>query len=85
MHYDEAILDLVRIALLVTLKISGPILIAGLVIGLVISVLQSVTSVQDQALTFVPKIVVMILVAVFTLPWLVARIVAFTTEMFILH
>jgi len=85
MPYDEAILDLVRVALLVTLKISGPILIAGLVIGLVISVLQSVTSVQDQALTFVPKIVVMILVAIFTLPWLVARIVAFTTEMFILH
>ncbi len=85
MNYDESILELVRTALMITLKIAGPILIAGLVIGLVISILQSVTSIQDQALSFVPKIVVMILVAAFTLPWLISRIVAFTQEMFILH
>jgi len=85
MNYDESILELVRTALMITLKISGPILIAGLVIGLVISILQSVTSIQDQALSFVPKIVVMILVSAFTLPWLISRIVAFTQEMFILH
>jgi flagellar biosynthetic protein FliQ len=85
MNYDESILELVRTALIVTLKISGPILLAGLVIGLVISILQSVTSIQDQALQFVPKIVVMILVAALTLPWLVNRVVSFTHEMFILH
>lgn len=85
MNYDESILELVRTALMITLKISGPILIAGLIIGLVISILQSVTSIQDQALSFVPKIVVMILVAAFTLPWLINRVVAFTQEMFILH
>ena len=85
MNYDESILELVRTALIVTLKISGPILLAGLVIGLVISILQSVTSIQDQALQFVPKIIVMILVAALTLPWLVNRVVSFTHEMFILH
>jgi flagellar biosynthetic protein FliQ len=85
MNYDESILELVRTALMVTLKISGPILLAGLVIGLVISILQSVTSIQDQALQFVPKIIVMILVAALTLPWLVNRVVSFTHEMFILH
>ena len=60
--YDETILDVVRTTLLVTLKIAGPILAAGVVIGLVISVLQSITSIQDQALTFVPKIIGMVLV-----------------------
>ncbi|MCA3004339.1 MAG: flagellar biosynthetic protein FliQ [Planctomycetaceae bacterium] len=85
MHYDESVLEVVRMALLVTLKIAGPILLAGLVIGLVISILQAVTSIQDQALTFVPKIVVMIVASALLLPWLVARVVAFTKEMFLLH
>lgn len=85
MHYDESVLEVVRMALLVTLKIAGPILLAGLVIGLLISILQAVTSIQDQALTFVPKIVVMIVASALLLPWLVARVVAFTKEMFLLH
>jgi flagellar biosynthesis protein FliQ len=85
MQYDESVLEVVRLALLVTLKIAGPILLAGLVIGLVISILQAVTSIQDQALTFVPKIVVMIVASALLLPWLVARVVAFTKEMFLLH
>ncbi|MBL8758508.1 MAG: flagellar biosynthetic protein FliQ, partial [Phycisphaerae bacterium] len=55
MHYDETILDLVRTTLLVTLRIAGPILAAGVVVGLVVSIVQAVTQIQDQALTFVPK------------------------------
>jgi len=70
---------------MLTLKISGPVLIAGLIIGLIISIFQSITSIQDQALNFVPKIIVMLLVASAMLPWLVARIVAFTQELFLLH
>jgi len=83
--YNEAILDIVRSAIMLTLKISGPVLIAGLIIGLIISIFQSITSIQDQALNFVPKIIVMLLVASAMLPWLVARIVAFTQELFLLH
>jgi flagellar biosynthetic protein FliQ len=55
------------------------------VIGLVISVLQSVTQIQDQALTFVPKIIVMLLASLLLIPWIVDRLVAFTQEMFVLH
>lgn len=84
MPYDESILDLVRNALLVTLKIAGPILAAGLVIGLVISILQSITSIQDQSLSFVPKIAVMVMVAVLLLSWIVERLVAFSASMFTL-
>lgn len=75
-------LDLVRTALVVTIKVSAPILLAGLVVGLVISVMQSVTSIQDQALSFVPKIVVMVLVAALLTPWIAERLLAFTVEMF---
>jgi len=81
MHYDESIVQVVRETLLIVLKIAGPMLLAGMVIGLVISLIQSVTSIQDQTLTFVPKIVGMALVAVLLLPWLVLRLVEFTAEL----
>lgn len=84
MPYDEAILDVVRQSLIVTLKIAAPMLLAGIVIGLVISILQSVTSIQDQALSLVPKIVGMIAVAALLLPWIVQRLLDFSSEMFLL-
>lgn len=84
MVYDHSILDMVRTALIVTLKISGPILAAGVIVGLVISILQSITSIQDQALTFVPKIVVMVLLSALLLGWIVERLVVFSHEMFLL-
>lgn len=85
MVYDESLLETIRTALIVTIKIAGPILLAGVVIGLIISIFQSVTSIQDQSLTFVPKIIVMILAAILLLPWIVERLLAFTREMFILN
>ena len=85
MQYDESILEAVRQALFVTLKITAPILFAGLVVGIVISIAQAVTSIQDQALTFVPKLLAMLLALVALLPWVVASMVAFATEMFTLQ
>lgn len=84
MIHDESALELVRETLLVMLKISGPILIAGVVIGLVISIVQAITSIQDQALSFVPKIIVMVLVAVLLIPWIAARLIQFAAAMFVL-
>ena len=81
MYYDDNIVDLVREMLLITLKIAAPILMAGVVVGLVISLLQSITSIQEQTLAFVPKIAAMMLVAVLLLPWIVQRLVEFTVEM----
>lgn len=85
MNYDEQILDLVRHTLIVTMKIAGPILAAGVVVGLVISIVQSVTQIQDQALAFVPKILSMLLVTVLLISWIAARLVAFASEMFLLR
>jgi len=57
-------------------------LMTGMVIGLLISLLQSITSIQDQTLTFVPKLIGVILVAIILLPWIIGRILMFTAEMF---
>jgi flagellar biosynthetic protein FliQ len=81
MHADETILELVRQALIVTLVIAGPILLAGIVVGFVISLLQSVTSIQDQTLAFVPKIVVMIVAAIVLLPWITAKLVQYAVDL----
>jgi len=82
MPIDETMLDAVRVALLTAIKIAAPMLAAGVAIGLLISVVQSITSIQDQTLTFVPKIFVMLGVAVVLLSWIAARLAAFATEMF---
>lgn len=81
MPYDESTVELVRDALFITLKIAGPILLAGLIVGLVISLLQSVTSIQDQTLSFVPKIVVMIVAAAILIPWVAHRLVEYAAEL----
>ena len=84
MVYDEAAVELVRDALILMLKVATPILLAGVAIGLVISVVQSVTSIQEQTLTFVPKIVGMVVVAILLMHWIVQWLLAFTAEMFAL-
>lgn len=81
MNYDESLVQLVSESLILTLKIITPILGAGIVVGLIISILQSITSIQEQTLTFVPKIFAMVLVAVILIPWIIARLLDFTAEM----
>ncbi len=84
MVYDESAVYIVRETLLVALMISAPILMAGVVVGLLISLIQSVTSVQDQTLTFVPKITAMIIIAAILLPWITMKLVEYASEMFML-
>ena len=81
MHYDETAIDLAREMLIITLKIAAPILVAGVLVGLVVSIFQSVTSIQDQTITFVPKIVVMMIVAAILLPWIASRLVEYTADL----
>lgn len=75
------IVELVRDVLLLVLRVGGPVLIVGVIIGLIISLFQSLTSIQDQTLSFVPKILGMIVVALLLLPWMVNQLVEFTVEM----
>ena len=82
MMIDEELLEIVRQSLILSLKIAAPILGAGVTIGLTISIIQSVTSIQEQTLTFVPKIFGMIMVAVLLLSWIVSKIAEFSITMF---
>lgn len=81
MNYDEQTVELVREALIMTIKIAAPILAAGILVGLVISLLQSITSIQDQTINLVPKIVVMVGAAVVLIPWIVQRLVEYTHQL----
>jgi len=78
---DEATVELVRQALIITLKICVPILGAGILVGLLVSIFQSVTSIQDQTLSFVPKIVVMVVVTILLASWIVQRLVEYAAEL----
>ncbi len=77
--------EAVRAALLEALIVALPILGAGLLIGLIISLFQAVTQIQEQTLVFVPKIVVMIIVSVVLLSWITIRIADFASSMFSLQ
>lgn len=74
--------DIVREAFTLMLLISAPILAAALIIGLTISLFQAVTQIQEQTLSFVPKIVGMVVVAVIVLPWATQVMSEFAIRMF---
>ena len=76
------LLDPARGALMETLLLLAPILGIGLGVGLIVSIGQAVTSVQEQSLSFLPKLVAMIVVAVLLLGWMVARLGDFPRSMF---
>ena len=77
----DATIQLVRETLTLMLFLAAPIMLAALVIGLVIGVLQAATQVQEQTLSFVPKIIGMGAVAIFTMPWLFNKVLDFSARM----
>jgi flagellar biosynthesis protein FliQ len=77
MEIGEA-LDMGREALLMVLIIAGPVMGIGLIVGLLISLFQSMTQLHEQTLTFVPKIVAMVGVALVLVPWLTDQLLEYT-------
>jgi len=69
-------------ALKTALLVAGPALIVSLVVGLLISVFQVVTSLQDQTIAFVPKVIAVMLVVAISFPWMMQVMLRFTTRMF---
>jgi flagellar biosynthesis protein FliQ len=80
---QDTVIQLSTEALVLALKISMPFLLAGLVVGLVVSVFQAVTQVQEQTLTFIPKILVMGAVVALGGPWMLNQIVLYTQQLFL--
>jgi len=79
---SEQAIDIGRQAMMVMLMVSAPILLIGMIVGLVVSILQAVTQVQEQTLSFVPKIIVMALAVGLFVPWIIVKLLEFSREMF---
>jgi len=79
---EQYVVYIVREAFYTTLLVSAPILLVSLVIGLVVSVIQAATSIQEFTLTFVPKLIGMAVVLVLTLPWMMDTMISFTMNLF---
>jgi len=78
----DDIVDIGRGAMIVTLLASAPMLLSGMVVGLLISIFQSVTQIQEITLTFVPKIVVVLVAFVIFLPWMSDVILVFVRDLY---
>jgi len=66
----------------VTLKVALPLLLVGLVIGLAVSVFQAVTQIQEQTLSFIPKVLGLVAVIAIAGPWMLGQVISWTTELY---
>ena len=81
MNQDVAI-NLAMEAVSLALKVGLPILAVGLVVGLVISVFQAVTQIQEMTLAFIPKILAVVAVIVVAGPWMLSQLLTYTQELY---
>ena len=79
---DTAVLHIALQAMIISAKLAAPILLVSLIIGLGVSVFQSVTQVQEATLSFVPKVLGVAVVILFAGHWMLAQVVEFTQQLF---
>ena len=78
------VITLIRDALTITLKISMPILLAALIVGFIVGVLQTTTSIQEQTIAFVPKLISIFVVIVIFAPWIIKTLTDYTRNIFLM-
>lgn len=69
--------DLVRHAVMLSLMVAAPMLLTAMLVGILVSLVQAVTQLQEQSLTFIPKLAMLSLVFVLTLPWALSQLVEY--------
>ena len=79
---EASVLEVGQNAIWVVLQLAGPIMLAGLAIGLVIALFQALTTIQEMTLTFVPKIVVIFVSLIFLLPFMMTTLIEFSQGLF---
>ncbi len=79
---DEFVVDICRRAVQVTLMMAGPMLIAGMIVGLIVSVFQATTQINEQTLTFIPKIVAVFVTLLLMTPWMIHTMTSFAGDIF---
>ncbi|HSU98172.1 MAG: flagellar biosynthesis protein FliQ [Gemmatimonadota bacterium] len=76
------VVDLARNMIMTALLIASPMLVVALAVGLVVSIIQAVTQIQEQTLSFVPKLVAVAVTFIIALPWIIQIMVKYTSELF---
>lgn len=78
----EFVIDLGRNAVKTVLLISSPMLLSGLIVGLMVSIFQAATQINEQTMTFIPKIVAVLVALILFAPWIIRVMLAFTQNIF---
>ena len=78
---QDSVIELSTNALELALKVSLPLLLVGLAVGLVVSVFQAITQIQEQTLSFIPKILALAVVLVVGGPWMLNQLLAYTRDL----
>ena len=79
----DFVIGFARQAIELTLLIAMPMLLVGLTVGLTVSIFQAATQIQEMTLSFIPKIIAIFLALLFAFPWIMDKMITFTTEIFI--
>jgi len=79
---EDVVLSLGRDAIWTTVVLASPLLISALVVGLIVSIVQAVTQINEATLTFIPKMLAIVIVMVILAPWMTQMITTYTTELF---
>ena len=79
---QDVVISLATQALSLTMKVALPLLLAGLVVGLVVSIFQAVTQIQEQTLSFIPKIIAMAVVMIVLGPWMLGQLIPYTQDLY---
>ena len=79
---QDTVVSLATQAMTVAFEVAGPILLAGLIVGLAVSIFQAVTQIQEQTLSFIPKIVVLAVLIAVLGPWMLDRLVSYVTTLY---
>ncbi len=76
------VVTIIRQGLTTVLKVAGPMLGVGMIVGLAVSIFQATTQIQEQTLSFIPKILAIFLTLIVCGPWMLRVLIEFTTELF---
>ena len=79
----DSVMGMMQAAMEMMLMLSGPILAAGLIVGIMVGIIQAVTQIQEMTLTFIPKILVTMLVLMFAFPWMLQSMIDYTTNLYL--
>ena len=80
---QDTVINLATQAMTLALEIAGPILLCGLIIGLLVSIFQAVTSIQEQSLSFIPKIVAVAVLIVVLGPWMLNQLITYAQNLYL--